>query len=98
MALPRPRRAGAGPGVAPPEPRLRAEPAALQGSFGAARAPELRLRFVARARAVGARPVRLSRADCAELRRHLLQQLLQDRPAADRAAGERSREAVRRNR
>ena len=30
--------------------------------------------------------VRLSRADRAELRRHLLQQLLQERPAADRAA------------
>ena len=46
---------------------------------------EFRLRLESRARALGACRVRLPRADRAELRRHLLQQLLQERRAADRA-------------
>ena len=45
----------------------------------AARARELRLRLVARARAVGAAPVRLPGGDRAELRRHLLQQQPEER-------------------
>ena len=57
------------------------------GASHPAGAQELRLRLLARTRAVGARPIRLSRHHRAELRRHLLQQLLQERPAADRAAG-----------
>jgi hypothetical protein len=40
---------------------------------------------IARARALGAGPVRLSHHHRAQLRRHLLQQLLQERPAAHRA-------------
>ena len=86
VALPGPRRARPGPGQPQAQPGLRAEPAALQGRLHPAGAQELRLRLVARARALGARPVRLSRHHRAELRRHLLQQLLQERPAADRAA------------
>jgi 3-isopropylmalate/(R)-2-methylmalate dehydratase small subunit len=46
------------------------------------RARELRLRVVARARAVGAAGLRFPHGHRAELRRHLLQQLLQERPAA----------------
>ena len=46
---------------------------------------ELRLRFEPRARGMGDRELRLSRGDRAELRRHLLQQLLQERRAADPA-------------
>jgi 3-isopropylmalate/(R)-2-methylmalate dehydratase small subunit len=61
------------------QPGLRAEPAALPGRQRAAGAQELRLRLQPRARALGAGAVRLSRADRAELRRHLLQQLLQER-------------------
>ena len=53
---------GQDPASRRPEPRLRAEPAALPGRVGPAGAQELRLRLVARARAVGARPVRLPRA------------------------------------
>ena len=44
--------------------------------------PQLRLGLLARARAVGAAAVRLSRRDRAELRRHLPQQLLSERAAA----------------
>ena len=49
--------------------------------------PELRLRLEPRARAVGAAGLRLPRRRGGELRRHLLLQLHQDRPAAGRAAG-----------
>ena len=70
----------------PLNPGLRAEPGALPGRVDPARAPQLRLRQLARARAVGARRLRLSRGDRAVVRGHLLQQLLQERPAADRAA------------
>ena len=89
---------GQDPASAPAESRLRAQPAALPGRLDPARAQELRLRLVARARAVGAAAVRLPRPDRAELRRHLLQQLLQERPAADRAARAPGRQAVRRGR
>ena len=89
---------GQDPAIAPAESRFRPQPAALPGRVDPARAQELRLRLVARARAVGAAAVRLSRADRAELRRHLLQQLLQERRAADRAAGAPGRQAVRRGR
>ena len=65
--------------------RLRAEPAALPRRDDPARARELRLRLLARARAVGAARLRLPRGDRAVVRRHLLQQLLQERVAADRA-------------
>ena len=47
---------------------------------------ELRLRLVARARAVGAAGLRLPGDHRAELRRHLLLQLHEERPAAGRAA------------
>ncbi len=67
------------------------------GRVDPAGAQELRLRLVARARAVGAGPVRLPRHHRAELRRHLLQQQLQERPAADRAARSAGRPAVRRD-
>jgi hypothetical protein len=87
---------GQDPATPQAEPRLRAEPAALRRRLGAAGAQELRLRLVARARAVGARPVRLPRDHCAELCRHLLQQQLQERPAADRAARSASGTVVRR--
>jgi hypothetical protein len=77
---------GPGPGQPPAQPRLRAQPAALSGCIGPAGAQELRLRLQPRTRALGHRPVRLSRHHCAQLCRHLFQQLLQERPAADPAA------------
>ena len=57
------------------------------------RGRELRLRLLARARAVGAAGLRLPGARRAELRRHLLLQLHEDRAAAGRAL--RARTAVR---
>ncbi len=65
---------------------FRAERPALPGRVDPARAPQFRLRQFARARAVGAGGLRLPRVHRAVVRRHLLQQLLQERPAADRAA------------
>ena len=54
--------------------------------------PELRLRLEPRARAVGARGLRLQGDRLVELRRHLLLQLPEDRPAAGAAArGRRAR-------
>ena len=53
--------------------------------------PQLRLRLLARARAVGARGLRLQGDRRAELRRHLLLQLHEDRAAAGRAARGRRR-------
>ncbi|SOT42454.1 hypothetical protein F01_420500 [Burkholderia cenocepacia] len=97
MALPRSRRAGAGQLEASAEPGLRAEPAALPGRIGAARPQEFRLRQLARARAVGAAAVRLPRDHRAEFRGHLLQQLLQERPAADRADRAAGRSPVQRH-
>ena len=64
---------GLGP-AAEPDPRDRAE---------------LRLRLVARARAVGARGLRLQGDRRAVVRRHLLRELHQDRAAAGPAAGRR---------
>jgi hypothetical protein len=75
-----------GPGQPQAQPGLRAEPAALRGRLHPAGPQELRLRLVARARALGAGPIRLSRHHRAQLCRHLLQQQLQERPAAHRAA------------
>ena len=49
-----------------------------QGASDVARARELRLRLEPRARGVGARGVWHSLCDCAELCRHILQQLLQE--------------------
>src|SRR5579863_674608 len=97
MALPGPRRAGPGQLEAPAQPGLRAEPAALSGRIGAARAQELRLRQFARTRTVGAPAIRLPRADRTELRGYLLQQLLQERRLADRADRAASRSSVQRN-
>ena len=50
-----------------------------------------------RARALGAGPVRLSRHHCAQLRRHLLQQQLQERHAAHRAERGTGRPVVQRS-
>src|SRR6218665_2970373 len=89
MALPGPGRARPIPGQPPAQPRLRAEPAALPRCRHLAGAQELWLWLQPRARALGAGAVRLSGRDRAQLCRHLLQQLLQERPAADRAARKR---------
>ena len=59
----------------PAEARLRAEPAGGAGLPGAGRRPQLRLRLVARARAVGAARLRLPRRHQHRDRRHLPQQL-----------------------
>ena len=56
--------------------------------------PQLRLRLLARARALGARGLRLRGDRRAELRRHLLRQLHEDRAAAGRAADEDACKAV----
>ena len=77
---------GQDPASRKPNPDFVLNQPRYQGASDPAGAQELRLRLVARARALGARPVRLPRHHRAELRRHLLQQLLQERPAADRAA------------
>ena len=85
MALPRPRRAGPGPATRKPNPDFVLNQPRYQGASILLARQQLRLRLEPRACAVGDRAVRLSRADRAELRRHLLQQLLQERTAADRA-------------
>ena len=72
---------------------LRAEPAGLPQGDDPRRRRELRLRLVARARALGAARLRHPLRDRAELRRHLLQQLLQERHPADRAAAGGGRQA-----
>ena len=59
---------------------------AYRGAQHPGRRRELRLRLVARGRGLGARRLRLPRVDRAVLRRHLPQQLLQERRAADPAA------------
>jgi 3-isopropylmalate/(R)-2-methylmalate dehydratase small subunit len=66
------------------------------GRLHPAGAQELRLRLQPRARPLGAGPVRLPRHPGAQLCRHLLQQLLQERPAAHRAARGHDRPAVQR--
>ena len=60
-------------------------------------AQELRLRLEPRARALGADAVRFPRHHRAVLRRYLLQQQLQERPAAHRAVRAGSRAPVRRS-
>ena len=87
MALPRSGRARHRQREAAAQSEVRAERGTLPGRIDPARAAQLRLRQLARARAVGARRLRLSRGHRAVVRRHLLQQLLQERPAADGAAG-----------
>ena len=84
------RRAGPGPGIAPAQSRLRAEPAALRGAQRSC----WRAATSAAAPAASTRPGRWSDygfrvRDRAQLRRHLLQQLLQERHAADPAAASR---------
>ena len=96
VALPRPGRARHGPGREEAQPGLRPEPAALPGRLDPPRAQELRLRLLARARAVGAAAVRLQGDHRAVVRGHLLQQLLQERAAADRPARLPGRPPVRR--
>ena len=87
---------GPGPGQPQAQSGLRAEPAPLRRRIDPAGTQELRLRIVARACALGARPVWLSRHPGAEFCRHLLQQQLQERPVADRAARSADQRAVRR--
>jgi len=67
--------------------RISSSRAALPGRADPARAPQFRLRQLARACAVGARRLRLPRVDRAVVRRHLLQQLLQERTPPDGARG-----------
>jgi hypothetical protein len=62
--------------------RLRAEPAGVQERSRADRRRQFRLRQLARARPVGADGLRDHVRDLDQLRRHLQQQLLQQRPAA----------------
>ena len=65
------------------EPRVRAEPGTVPQGADHHRAREFRLRLVARARALGAARFRHPLHHRAVVRRHLLQQQLQERPAAD---------------
>ncbi|KAI1694470.1 aconitase family (aconitate hydratase) domain-containing protein [Ditylenchus destructor] len=95
-ALPGPRRTRHGQQQASAQPGFRAEPAALPRRLHPDRAQQLRLRLQPRARALGPDTVRFPRHHRAVLRRHLLQQQLQERPVADRAAGAPGRPAVRR--
>ena len=62
--------------------RLRDQRSAVRGRLDHDRGRELRLRLQPRARAVGDRGRRVQGGDRAELRRHLPQQLHEDRPAA----------------
>jgi 3-isopropylmalate/(R)-2-methylmalate dehydratase large subunit len=71
--------------------RLRAEPARVQGLVRADRRRQFRLRKLARARPMGADGLRDHVRDLDQLRRHLQQQLLQQRPAAGGAEAGRSR-------
>ena len=63
---------------------------AARGRGGAGGGLELRVRQLARARAVGARRLRLPRGRRRVVRRHLQAERAEERPAADRAAGRRS--------
>ena len=71
------------------EAGFRPEPARAAGARGAGRGRQLRLRIVARARAVGAGRLRLPRGGQHVDRRHLPQQLAQERP--DPGGGRRRR-------
>src|SRR5439155_545580 len=72
----------------------RPQPAALSRRGDPAGAQEFRLRLLARACAVGAVGLRLSLRDRTLVRRHLLQQLLQERPASGGAERDRGRSPV----
>ena len=73
--------------------RFRAEQARLSRGEDPRRRRQFRLRLVARARALGAAGFRHPLRHLAQLRRHLLQQLLQERHPADRAAAGGGRQA-----
>ena len=66
------------------ELRLRAQPGAVRRRADPRRRAQLRHRLVTRARAVGARGLRVPGRHLAALRRHLPQQLPEDRAAAGR--------------
>ena len=66
------------------EARLHPEQARSRGLRDPGRRPQLRLRLVARTCAMGAAGLRLSRRHQHRDRRHLSQQLAEERPAADR--------------
>src|SRR5439155_991630 len=72
----------------------RPQPAALSWRGDPAGAQEFRLRLLARACAVGAAGLRLPLRDRTLVRRHLLQQLLQERPASGGAERDRGRSPV----
>ena len=73
---------------------VRAEPAGGEGRANPDRRPELRLRLVARARAVGARGLRLRCDRRAVVRRHLPAELAQDRAAAGALPAEQVKELM----
>ena len=77
---------------------FRSEPGAVPARGDPDRVREFRLRLVARARALGAAGFRHSLRDCARLRRHLPQQLLQKRHSADPPAARDMRAAYARTR
>src|SRR5258708_30460784 len=94
MALSRSWRTRPGPFHAFAQSGFRAESSALSRRIDTARAKKLRLRQLARARAMGATGLRLPRVDRTVVCRYFLQQLLQERPVADRVARERRRSAI----
>ena len=67
----------------------------VAGRAGAAGGRQFRLRQLARARSLGADPVRLPRGDQHLVRRHLQAELAEEFAAADRGAAGRARGAVR---
>ena len=77
-----------------PNPGFRAEQAGLQEGADPGRRRQFRLRLDPRACALGAARFRHPLRDRAELRGHLLQQLLQERHSADRAAAGADRQAA----
>ena len=72
------------------EPGFRAEQAGLPQGADPGRRRQFRLRLVARACALGAARLRHPLRDLHELRRHLLQQLLQERHPADQGVARRT--------
>ncbi len=84
----RPHRSGAGPVPRIARPRFRPRPPRLAQCQDSRRRRQFRLRLEPRARGLGAARFRHPLRHRAELRRHLLQQLLQERhPGARPAAG-----------
>ena len=75
---------------------LRVESAGSPRRLDPGRPPQLRLRLQPRARRVGAGELRLPRRDRPQLCRHLLQQLLQERRAADQLDEEQVEQLFRR--